>query len=114
MSVLNEVGMLLKALVLAMLKHEKSVWFQQVVFKDQIRNLCQFLQRIGRVGKDKVELLVAFLYVFEHIAFQRKASVGFHFIHYFAYERMVLRVFFYRYDPFASARNEFDADASGS
>ena len=44
---------------LAMFQHEQAVRFQQVVPEHEVGKFFQFLQGIGRVGKDKVELFIA-------------------------------------------------------
>ena len=59
LAVFHKVGMRGEIVLLAVLEDEYPVFFQQLFFKYQIGNLCQFRKRIGRVGKDEVELLVA-------------------------------------------------------
>lgn len=69
---LHEVRMVCELVILAVFENKYSVLLQQLVFKDEVRYLRQFLQSIGRVGKDKVERLPATLDEAEGISTQRQ------------------------------------------
>ena len=65
---LHKVGVPREVVVFAVFKDEDALVRQQLLFKDEVGNLGQFLQGIGRVGKDQVVLLLARLDEAEHIA----------------------------------------------
>ena len=46
-------------MVFAVFKDKNAVFLEQILLKDQIWYRWQFLQSVGRVGEDKVELLSA-------------------------------------------------------
>lgn len=51
-----------------MFKDKDAIFLQQLLFKNQVRNLWQLLQGVRRICKDEVKLLVATLDETEHIA----------------------------------------------
>ena len=51
-----------------MLHDEQATGLQQLLPEDKLRHLIHISKRIGRIGKDKVELIGALLQVFEYIA----------------------------------------------
>ena len=51
--------MLGKIMLLAMLEDKDSFRLEERLLEDEVGNLGQFLQGVGRIGKDEVELLVA-------------------------------------------------------
>ena len=55
----HEVRITREIIVLTMLEDEDAVFFQQSPFEDKAGDRGQFLQGIGRVGKDEVKLLFA-------------------------------------------------------
>ena len=59
LSVLREVGRAAEVVVLTVLQYEEGAGLQQAVCADELRQCGQLLQRVGRVGKDKVKLLFA-------------------------------------------------------
>ena len=48
-----------EVVVLAMFEDEDAFGSKDVLLEYEVGNLGQFLQRVGRVGKDKVKLLSA-------------------------------------------------------
>ena len=52
-----------------MLQHEKSSFFQQVIFKNQIRNFSQILKFVRLVGKNHIKLCMATGNKLENIGF---------------------------------------------
>ena len=60
-SVLDETGRLAEVVLLAMLEDEDAVGLQQAALQHEVGNPGQRFQRVGRVGEDEVELLVAAL-----------------------------------------------------
>ena len=69
MAVLNETGMLGEVVVLAMLENQETALAQKTTFEYHVGKFGDFLQHIGRVCKDEVELLPALTDVLEDIAF---------------------------------------------
>ena len=65
--------MIREVLLLSVFQDKESVLAQQLVREDDIWELLQLWQRIGRVGKDKVELLVTFAQETENISSYRKS-----------------------------------------
>ena len=70
----HEVRITREIVVLTMLEDEDAVFFQQSPFEDEAGYRGQFLQGLGRVGKDEVKLLFARFDVSEHIASERYHS----------------------------------------
>ena len=66
-NVSHEIGMLLKAVVFAMLEDEYSVFAEQVAFQDEVGYASEFLERVWRVGKDQVVTAVAPFEEAEHV-----------------------------------------------
>ena len=56
---LHESGMLGKIIILAMFENEDSIFVQQVAIQYEVWNLREFLQRVWRIGKDEIKLLLA-------------------------------------------------------
>ena len=56
---LNEMWMGCEVVVLAMFEDEDAFGSKDLLLEYEVGNLGQFLQRVGRVGKDKVKLLSA-------------------------------------------------------
>jgi hypothetical protein len=57
-----------EVMVLAVLKNQNATFLQQSMVEDELWDSGQFLERIGRVGEDEVELLAARLDESEHIS----------------------------------------------
>ena len=49
-------------MIRAVLKDEDAFWFEESLLKNQVGYRRQFFQGIGRIGKDKVKLLLARLH----------------------------------------------------
>ena len=58
-AVLNEPGMGGEVVVLAVLEDEDAFGGKEFLLEDKVGYLRQFLQCVGRVGKDEVKLLSA-------------------------------------------------------
>lgn len=56
---LHKAGMLGEVIVLAMLKDENAFGSEDVLLEYNVGYLRQFLESVGRVGKDEVKLLPA-------------------------------------------------------
>ena len=56
---LDKAGMGGEVVVLAMFEDEDAFGSEDVLLEYEVGYLWQFLQRIGRVGEDEVELLAA-------------------------------------------------------
>ena len=57
-------------MILAVLKDEDAFWFEESLLKNQVGYRRQFFQGIGRIGKDKVKLLLARLHKAKDITAQ--------------------------------------------
>ena len=77
---LHKPGMNGKIIVFAMLEDEYAIGCQYVLSENHVGNLGQFLQRVGRVGKDEIKLLSARLDESEYIATDRGAYIGAQFL----------------------------------
>lgn len=71
LAVLQKVGMLGEIVVLAVFEDKEAVGLQQATLDDEVGQGAEFLQGIGRIGKNKVELLVAGLDKAEDISANR-------------------------------------------
>ena len=56
---LNEPGMGGEVVLLAVLEDEDAFGSEDFLLENEVGNLRQFLQCVGRVGKDEVKLLTA-------------------------------------------------------
>ena len=99
-------------MVLAVFEDQDAVGLQQCTLEDEIGNLGQFLQRVGRVGKDNVVLLTAGLDEAEDVGTQRQAGLGAQFLHAVADETVVVAVELDAGDVGAAAREQFKRDAA--
>ena len=66
----HEMGIIGEVVVLAMFEDEDTTLLQQSFLEDEAGDGRQFLQGIGRIGKDKVKLLLATFDEAKHIASQ--------------------------------------------
>ena len=66
-AVLHETGMAGEIIAAAMLKDEYAALTEQPAAKHEVGNLRQLAERIGRVGKDNVELLPTGLDEAKHV-----------------------------------------------
>ena len=78
----------------AMLKDKQPVFFQESVLEDEVGNGRQFGQRIGRIGEDETEVLLAVFQKSEHVAFYQQMAVGADFLHALTDEAGMVAVFF--------------------
>ena len=82
-------------MVLAMFKDEYTLRLQQLLLDDEVWNLRQFLQRIGRICKDEVKLLVTRLQESEHITTYRYTRLAVQFLQTLLDEVMVVTIHFH-------------------
>lgn len=55
-----------------MFQHKQPLCHQQILFKDEIRQLLNSCKLVGRVGKNKIKLLSQRLQIFEDISPDRE------------------------------------------
>ena len=84
--------MLTEVMVFAVLQYKHAILFQQSLFKNQVGYLRNLLQRIGRVGKDKVILLVTGFQEFKDIGTQGYTTFVAQFLDALADEAMMVAV----------------------
>ena len=89
--------------VLTVLKDEHTIGCEQVVLEYEVGKGVEFGQRIRRVGKDEVELLVARLEKTEHVATYENVVFGIYLLHTLGYEACVVAVFLYAHHFFAAS-----------
>lgn len=122
--------MLGEVVILAVLEDEETVGLQQSALDDEVGQRGEFFQRIGRVGKDEVELLMAGLDESEDISAEcyhigdsppviRFAThrgdsplCGGEFFQAVLDEAMVVAVEFDADDATAATREKFEGDAA--
>ena len=104
--------MLLEVIIFAVFQHEDAVVFQQTLFEDEVRNRGNLLQRIGRVGKDKVELLMTALEETEHVGTQWNAGLLAQFLDALADKAVMIPVHLYADHLTAASRQQFQRDAA--
>ena len=109
---LQEPWMLGKIIILAMLENEDSIFVQQVAIQYEVWDLRKFLQRVWRIGKDEIKLLLAGLQEAEHIATNQKILVFAQLLETLADEVGVVAVCLYADDALATSGNEFQRDAA--
>ena len=98
MAVFNKAGMLAEVVVLAMLYYQETVFAQKIAFEYHIRQFGYFLQYIGRVCKDEVELLPALTDVLEHISLYGDCRKVLKLVYELLDELEVQRILLYAYD----------------
>lgn len=64
---LHKVRMSLETVFLSVFQNKEAVFFQQIVSEDEVGQGFQPGKLVGRIGKDKVELLASALDVFEYV-----------------------------------------------
>ena len=109
---LHEVGIAGEIVVLAMFEHEDTIGLQQSLLKDKTGNLGQFLQGIGRIGKDEIKLLFARLDETEHVATKWNAGLGIEFLQTVGDETVVVAIHLNADDMGAATRYQFEGDAA--
>lgn len=105
-------GHILKAVVLAVFKHKYAVGLQQSALKYELGQSGQLGKSVGRIGKDKVELLVTALYKAEHVAAQGDTFVCSQLFKALLYEGMMVAVGFNAYHALTSPRQHFERYAA--
>ena len=104
--------MMTEVVVFAVLQNKQTILFQKSLFKNQIRYLWNLLQRVRRVSKDKVILLVAGFQEFKDVCSQRNTVFVAQFPGAFADEAMVVAVHLDAYHLLATTRHEFQRYAA--
>lgn len=89
---LYEMRVIGEIMVFAVFKDKDAILLQQILLKDNIWDSRQILQGIRRIGKDKVELLMATLQKTEHIATNGDAGFGVQFLHTVLYKAVMINV----------------------
>ena len=77
---LHKSGMNGKIIIFAMLEDEYTIGCQYVLSENHVGNLWKFLQRVGGIGKDEIELLAARFDESEYITADRGAYIGVEFL----------------------------------
>ena len=77
---LHKAGMNGKIIIFAMFEDEYTIGCQYVLSENHVGYLWQFLQSVGRVGEDEVELLAARFDESEYIATDGCADIGAQFL----------------------------------
>ena len=108
----HEVRIIGEVLVLAVLKYKDAAFLQQPFLKDEAGDGGQFLECIGRIGKDEVEALLARLDEAEGVATQRHAYVGAEFLHACLYKAVVVAIQLDADDVGTASRHQFERDAA--
>ena len=65
----NKMWVRREIIVLAMLENKQSIFLQQVVLEDEIRDCWKLWKGIRRIGKDEIELLMAAFEESEYVTF---------------------------------------------
>ena len=100
---LHKVGVVLKTVVLAVLKHQYAVGLEQPALKDKTRDGGQFGKSVWRVGEDDVKLLSARLDETEHVASYERVVLCPNLGDTLAYERSMVAVGFNAYNLLAAS-----------
>ena len=108
----QESWMLGEIIILAMFENEDSIFVQQVAIQYEVWNLRKFLQRVWRIGKDEIKLLLAGSQEAEHIATNQKILVFAQFLEALSDEVGMVAVCFYADDTLAATGNQFQRDAA--
>jgi len=101
-------------------KNENPVFFEDALTENKVGNLRQIWQRIGRVGEDEVELLVATLQEAEYVAADRDDGRGDavvaagELLQTLPDEVEVVAVGLYAYYLLTASGEEFEGDAAGA
>ena len=97
LSVVNDVGMVFERMVFAMFKDEDAFGLQQLPIEDEVGQRREFLQRIGRVGKDDVKLLFTLLDIAKDVGKERVCGLGIELLKTFFDESEMAAVVFHAY-----------------
>ena len=104
--------MIREILCLSVFQDKESVLTQQLVREDDVGQLLQLWQRIGRVGKDEVELLMAFAQETENISPDGKGIQVLQLLYKPADKAVVQGVCLYGYNPAAATAQQFQGDTA--
>ena len=110
----NEIRVVAEVVVLAVFEHEQTVFSHNLPLHHPVGQFAQFLERVGRVGKDQVKRFAATFNKTQCIAAEQ---CGCRIVQRFkagADEGRVLAVAFNGHHLAAAAREEFKADAARS
>ena len=103
-------------MVFAVLQNKKSFFLEQTFVEDQVWNGGDLFQGVGRVGKDKVELLVAGLNVTEDIGAKtlniERLSLPFQLFNALKDEAVMVAVLLYADHLCTASRQELKRDTS--
>ena len=111
---LNEMWVGWEVVVLAMFEDEDAFGSEDVLLEYEVGNLWQFLEGVGRVGKDEIKLLAAWLDEAEYIATDRGAYIGVEFLKALLVIVMVVAVGLNTHYACTTSRDEFEGDAACS
>ena len=103
-----------EVMVFAMLEHKNTARSKQVTAQNEVGKLRKVAQRIGRIGKDEVELLPTTLQKAEDIAADEHVSVVAKFGKTAANEVGVVAVGLYTNHLFAASADQFERNAARS
>lgn len=109
---LHKPGMNGKIIIFAMLEDKYTIGCQYVLSENHIGNLWQFLEGVGRVGKDEIKLLSARFDESEHITTDRGAYIGAQFLKALGNKGMVVAVGLYTDYTCTTSRHEFEGYAA--
>ena len=109
---LQESWMLGEIIILAMLENEDAAFVQKVTIQYEVWNLREFLQSVGWIGKDEIELLLAGSQKAKYIATNQKIPVFAQFLETLADEVGMVAVGLYADYTLATAGNQFQRDAA--
>ena len=110
---LHEMQMLGEIIVFAVFKDKNAIFLQQLLFKNQVRNLWQLLQGVRRISKDEVKLLVATLDETEHITSNALNTLScVQLIYTLLNKTMMVTIQFYTHHLSAATRQQFQRDAA--
>ena len=109
---LHKMGVAGEVVVFAMFEDEDTLGLEQAFLEDEIRNLGQLFQGIGRIGKDEVELLFARLDEAEHVATKGDADLGIELLQAIGDETVVVAIHLNADDMGAATRYQFEGDAA--
>ena len=109
---LHKVWIVGEVVILAVLKHKDAIVLQEALLEDQRGDGGQFLQGIGRVGKDEVELLLARFDKAEHVATDGHTHLGVELLQTLLDEAVVVAILFDADHMTAAARYQFERDAA--
>ena len=109
---LQESWMVGEIVVLAMLENEDALFVQKIAIEYEVWNLGKLLQRVWRIGKDEIELLLAGSQEAEYIAANQKIPVFAQFLETLADEVGMVAVGLYADHSAASTGYQFERNAA--